>query len=130
MCMLTEDLCLRCGRRARPPASNVETDAPVIGYFTATWCGPCKMIKPEFLKLAQTPGKLTFIKVDVDDAEEITEKVGISGMPSFRVFQNGKEVEGFTGAEAPKLHALVAKFSGNAPVAAPKPAEDDLLDMF
>ena len=59
-------------------------------------------------------------------------------MPSFRVFKNGKEVEGFTGAEKPKLHALVDKFSGNAPTAAPvvaekkpvTPAADDLLDMF
>ena len=102
---------------------------PVIAYFTALWCGPCKMIKPVYLDLSATPGKLTFIKVDVDDGEDIVEKVGISGMPTFKVYQNGKEVEGFTGAEETKLRAMVAKYSGNAPVAA-KPTEDDLLDMF
>ena len=54
-------------------------------------------------RLAETPGKLTFIKVDVDDGEDIVEKVGISSMPTFKVFRKGKEVESFTGAESAKL---------------------------
>jgi len=59
-------------------------------------------------RLAQTPGKLTFIKVDVDEGEDITEKVGISSMPTFKVFQNGKEVDGFTGADKGNLQVRVS----------------------
>ena len=47
-------------------------DIPVFCDFFATWCGPCVMIKPEFEKLAnEYAGKAFFIKIDVDQCEDI-----------------------------------------------------------
>lgn len=85
----------------------IGTAKKVIVDFTATWCGPCKMIGPIFVKLAETPGGLTFIKVDVDAGSEISEKYDISAMPTFKVFQNGKEIDALVGASKDKLEALV-----------------------
>merc|ERR1711990_352795 len=82
---------------------------PVIIDFTATWCGPCKMIGPYFEELSGDAGKLTFIKVDVDAAEDISGKCGISAMPTFQVWQGGEKVDEIIGASKEKLAALVAK---------------------
>ena len=51
------------------------------------------MIGPVFEELSGDPGKLTFIKVDVDAAEDISQKCGISAMPTFQVWQGGKKVD-------------------------------------
>ena len=46
---------------------------PVAVDFYATWCGPCKMIGPKFVDLAkQYEGKITFLKVDVDKASDVS----------------------------------------------------------
>lgn len=53
----------------------------VVVDFTATWCGPCQRIGPIFVKLAEensNNANMVFIKVDVDEASDISEKVGIS----------------------------------------------------
>ena len=67
------------------------------------------MIGPVFEELSGDPGKLTFIKVDVDAAEDISQKCGISAMPTFQVWQGGKKVDELVGASKDKLAALVAK---------------------
>jgi thioredoxin 1 len=49
--------------------------------FYADWCGPCKAIAPVFQKLADSearPGKLQFVKVDVDSQQEVAKKYGVS----------------------------------------------------
>jgi thioredoxin 1 len=49
--------------------------------FYADWCGPCKAIAPVFQGLAEKetkPGKMQFVKVDVDSQQEIAKKYGVS----------------------------------------------------
>jgi len=41
----------------------IKGDKPVIVDFTASWCGPCKMIAPFFAQLAETYPTIEFIKV-------------------------------------------------------------------
>jgi thioredoxin 1 len=49
--------------------------------FYADWCGPCKAIAPVFKSLAEKetkPGKMQFVKVDVDSQQEVAKKYGVS----------------------------------------------------
>ncbi len=75
----------------------------VVVDFTATWCGPCKMIAPKFAQMSETYTDVVFIKVDVDDASEIAEEWGISAMPTFLFFKNGQKLTQFSGASVAKL---------------------------
>ena len=73
--------------------------------FTASWCGPCKMIGPKFESLASDAAynQWKFIKVDVDEAEEIAEEYNVSAMPTFMFFVNGKLANQFSGANEATL---------------------------
>lgn len=53
----------------------------VIADFYADWCGPCKVIAPQFEQLAKqhaAPGKLAFAKVNVDEQQEVAQQFGVS----------------------------------------------------
>ena len=56
-----------------------------ILYFTATWCGPCRTISPfvEELDKNREITNILFLKVDVDEADELCEQFNIESMPTF-----------------------------------------------
>ena len=61
--------------------------------FTATWCGPCKAIGPYFEELAAKFPDVTFVKVDVDELDDVAASCGISAMPTFQLYSNGVMVK-------------------------------------
>ncbi|PWA28850.1 hypothetical protein CCH79_00012874, partial [Gambusia affinis] len=65
----------------------------VVVDFTATWCPPCQMIGPIFVKMAEDPANnnVIFLKVDVDDASDVSQKCGIRAMPTFQFYKNGQK---------------------------------------
>ena len=71
---------------------------------------PCQMIGPVFEKMASENPGITFVKVDVDDSEEIAAACGISAMPTFQFFTGGEKIDEFKGANTAQLQALVAKY--------------------
>ncbi|XP_008426201.1 thioredoxin b [Poecilia reticulata] len=77
----------------------------VVVDFTATWCGPCKQIAPEFIKLSEVPEnkEVVFLKVDVDEAEDVSSQCKISCMPTFQFYKNGAKVFEFSGANLATL---------------------------
>lgn len=82
--------------------------------FTASWCPPCKVIKPVFKKLAEDNPGVSFFAVDVDEAKDVAERYEISAMPTFKFFSGGKVVAEVQGASPPDLKGKVAELaSGN-----------------
>lgn len=72
--------------------------------FSATWCGPCKMIAPVLEELSeQMDGKISFYNVDVDENQELAEQYGISSIPALLIMKDGEKKEmqiGFQPKEA------------------------------
>ncbi len=81
----------------------------IVVDFTASWCGPCQMIKPHFEKMAEDNTDVVFIKVDVDENSDTAEKVGISCMPTFHFYKGGEKVEEMQGANIDGLKSHVEK---------------------
>jgi len=80
--------------------------------FHAQWCGPCKMIAPKIVKMAdELKDVCLFAKVDVDEAQEISEEYEIQAMPTFLCFANGVKVGTVTGANEQKVREMITKHS-------------------
>lgn len=77
----------------------IQSAKPVLVDFTATWCGPCKMIAPILDQVAGEYGdRLDIVKVDVDDNQATAAKFGIRGVPTLMLFKDGQAVETKVGA--------------------------------
>jgi thioredoxin len=80
--------------------------------FTATWCGPCKMIAPVYEELATFDGFIDgaiFLKCDVDQAADVAAQFQVQSMPTFVFLRGGKIVDRFSGASAVKLKDTLMK---------------------
>ncbi|XP_073447266.1 thioredoxin-like [Aquarana catesbeiana] len=81
----------------------------VVVDFTATWCGPCKMIAPFFEELSKNHPEAVFIKVDVDDAQDVAQHCNVKCMPTFHFYKNGSKVFEFSGANKETLEQKVVE---------------------
>jgi len=70
----------------------------VLIDFFADWCMPCKMMEPIFKEVSgKFKGKVKFGKVNIEDAQTLAQKFGVSTIPNFILFKDGKVVNNFIG---------------------------------
>ncbi|MEB3214873.1 MAG: thioredoxin [Nostocales cyanobacterium 94392] len=68
--------------------------------FTATWCGPCRVVAPLIQQLAQEyPEDIKVVKIDVDQDKPLAKKYQVRSIPAVLIFKNGELVENLVGAK-------------------------------
>jgi len=76
-----------------------QSEIPLVVDFWAAWCGPCKMMAPEFEKAAVSmEPEVRFAKIDTEAEQALAANFQIRGIPTTIVFRDGKEVARQAGA--------------------------------
>jgi thioredoxin 2 len=119
-------VCPNCGRknRVRPSASGVprcsvchsllpwivdadresfdeeiKASVPVLVDFWAPWCGPCRMVSPVVERIGRdNAGRLKVVKLNTDEAPDISARFSVQGIPLLVLIRDGKEVDRQVGA--------------------------------
>ena len=67
-----------------------------ILYFSAAWCGPCRMLGPIMESLA---GEINYEKIDVDNNQDLSIQYGVRNIPTLILVENGEAVSRLTGLQ-------------------------------
>jgi len=95
-----------------PPAHDKMTRGdtlPILVDYWAPWCGPCRMMAPQFAQAAQVlKGRARFAKINTEDHPQIAQRLGIRGIPLLILYAGGREVGRLAGARpASEIEAFV-----------------------
>ena len=71
--------------------TKVVNDEAAVVDFSATWCGPCRMLAPVLEDISEKLGdKVSFYNVDVDESPELAMKYQVSSVPCLVLLKNGE----------------------------------------
>jgi thioredoxin 1 len=86
-------------------AQVIDSAKPVFVDFWAEWCGPCRMVGPVVEELAHDyEGKVNFVKVNVDEANELAAKYNIFSIPTLMILNKGQVVAQQVGAASKEAY--------------------------
>ncbi len=71
----------------------LKSEKPVLVDFNATWCGPCRMLKPILEQVAAERSDVTVVGVDIDENDDLAEEYGVFSIPCLVLIKDGAEAD-------------------------------------
>ena len=75
-----------------------------VKRFTATWCGPCKILAPVFEQIQASFPDVTFETIDVDENREAAQENFVTSIPTVIFEKDGVAKQRFTGAQPKSIY--------------------------
>ena len=90
--------------------NEIKSNAIVFADFYATWCPPCKALSPIVEEIEKENADIKFLKINVDDEQELAIEYGIMSVPTLVFIKNGEPVNKRVGLISKKeLQAFLNK---------------------
>ncbi|KAK7386942.1 hypothetical protein VNO78_27332 [Psophocarpus tetragonolobus] len=84
-----------------------QTNKLMVVDFTASWCGPCKLMDPVIQEFAAKYRDVNFVKIDVDELMEVSQYFQVQVMPTFMLIKKGKVADQVVGVKKEELQSLI-----------------------
>jgi len=78
----------------------LQSSDPVLVDFSATWCGPCKLLTPVVEELSNEMEGVKIGKVDIDTDSSIAQRYSIMSVPTLLFFKDGKVMDQMVGVQS------------------------------
>ncbi|OMO86300.1 Thioredoxin [Corchorus olitorius] len=79
----------------------------VVANFSASWCGPCRMLAPYYCDLSEKYPSFMFLVIDVDELTEFSTTWEIKATPTFFFLKDGQQIDKLVGANKPELQKKI-----------------------
>ncbi|CAJ1931667.1 unnamed protein product [Sphenostylis stenocarpa] len=86
-----------------------ETNKLMVLDFTANWCQPCKLMDPVLQEFAAKYTDAEFIKIDVEELNEVSQALQVYQLPTFILVKKGKVADRVVGVKKEELKSLIEK---------------------
>ncbi|WOL16332.1 hypothetical protein Cni_G25119 [Canna indica] len=86
----------------------------VVANFSASWCGPCRVIAPAYQELSEKYPSLMFLAIDVDELMEFSSSWDIRATPTFIFLKDGQQLDKLIGANKPDLEKKIITFADSS----------------
>ncbi|KAG0496979.1 hypothetical protein HPP92_001670 [Vanilla planifolia] len=83
----------------------------IVANFSASWCGPCRMMTPLYNELSVKYPQLTFLAIDVDELMELSSSWDVHATPTFFFLKDGQQTDKLVGANKLELEKKVLTFA-------------------
>ena len=82
-----------------------------VGWFTASWCGPCKSVQKHIEKMADDfkDQGVSVVKIDIDEHGDVANEFEVQSVPTFFFLKHGKTVDSVVGASADRVKTALEK---------------------